>query len=56
MLAAIVEHRVGAAYQPLVALSDRILRAQGAAALRESALRAAHWRGRTMPFPGLARP
>ena len=52
-LAAILEERVATAYLGLVALSSPALREFGALGVRASALRAAAWRGSTVPFPGL---
>lgn len=52
-LAVILEDRVAAVYLSLVALSDPALRELGARQLQASALRAAHWRGGTVAFPGL---
>jgi hypothetical protein len=52
-LAVILEDRVAAAYLSLVALRDPALRELGAVQLQASALRAAHWRGSTVAFPGL---
>jgi Domain of unknown function (DUF4439) len=52
-LAVLLEERVAAAYLSVVALSDRRLRALGAERVRQSALRAASWRGATVAFPGL---
>src|SRR5215469_233417 len=52
-LAVILEERIAAAYIGLVALSTPALRELGALQLRESALRAAFWRGSTVAFPGL---
>lgn len=56
MLAAFVEDRVAAAYLGLVALGDAALRLFGARAVQSPALRAASWRGRALPFPGLELP
>ena len=53
MLAATIEDGVTRAYLALVALPDAGLRAYGALAMQESAVRAATWRGASAPFPGL---
>jgi hypothetical protein len=55
-LAVLLEDRVAAAYLGLVALGEHRLRALGARRVRQSALRAASWRGATIAFPGLAAP
>jgi len=52
-LAAHLEDGVTAAYLDLVAVSDASLRTFGALATQNAAGRAAHWRGSTIPFPGL---
>ena len=52
-LATLLEDRLSAAYLGLVGLSDPVLRALGARAVRTAALRAAAWRGSTLAFPGL---
>jgi Domain of unknown function (DUF4439) len=52
-LAVILEERIATAYLGLVALSTPALRDLGALQVRESALRAAFWRGSTVAFPGL---
>jgi Domain of unknown function (DUF4439) len=52
-LAVILEERIATAYLGLVALSTPALRELGALQVRESALRAAFWRGSTVAFPGL---
>lgn len=53
-LATLVERRLAAVYADLVAASDsRQLRTAGASGLRDAAVRAARWSGRTGPFPGL---
>src|SRR5258706_325840 len=52
-LAVILEERIATAYLGLVALSSPALREFGALQVRASALRAAAWRGSTVPFPGL---
>ena len=52
-LAVILEDRIATAYLGLVALSTPALRELGALQVRESALRAAFWRGSTVAFPGL---
>jgi hypothetical protein len=41
------------AYLGVVAVDDPGLRAFGALAMQAPARRAAYWRGRTQPFPGL---
>jgi hypothetical protein len=51
-LAAFLEDRVATAYLGLVALDDPSLRAWGARQVRESAVRATSWSGRTTAFPG----
>lgn len=53
-LAAVLEDRVGYVYSDLVRAADGSLRRSAADALREAAVRAAHWRGSGVPFPGLA--
>ncbi|MGH3191992.1 MAG: ferritin-like domain-containing protein [Streptosporangiaceae bacterium] len=53
-LAAYLEDGVTRAYLGVVALDDQRLRAFGALAMQAPARRAAYWRGRTQPFPGLA--
>jgi hypothetical protein len=53
-LAARLEDGVTAAYLNLVAVNDASLRTFGALAMQAAAERAAHWRGSTIPFPGLA--
>jgi hypothetical protein len=52
-LAVLLEDRVATAYLGLVALSDLSVRQFGALQVRAAALRAAAWRGSTVPFPGL---
>ena len=52
-LAVLLEDRVATAYLGLVALSDVSVRQFGALQVRAAALRAAAWRGSTVPFPGL---
>ena len=52
-LAVILEERIATAYLGVVALSTPALRELGALQVRESALRAAFWRGTTVAFPGL---
>jgi Domain of unknown function (DUF4439) len=52
-LAVILEDRVATAYIGLVALTAAAIRQFGAGQLQASALRAAAWRGSTVPFPGL---
>jgi len=52
-LAVILEERIATAYLRVVALSTPALRELGALQVRESALRAAFWRGTTVAFPGL---
>jgi Domain of unknown function (DUF4439) len=52
-LAIVLEDRVATAYLGLVALSDTAVREYGAQQVQASALRAAAWRGSTVPFPGL---
>jgi Domain of unknown function (DUF4439) len=52
-LALLIEDRVTAAYLGLVALPGDGLRTFGAAAMQDAAVRAAHWRGTTIAFPGL---
>jgi hypothetical protein len=53
-LAAELEGRVAGSYADLVRASTGALRADAAAAMRESAVRGARWRGRSVAFPGLA--
>ena len=53
-LAAELEDRVAAVYADLVHASDGALRRDAASALREAAVRAVRWRGRSVAFPGLA--
>jgi len=52
-LAVLLEDRVATAYLGLVALNDVSIREFGALQVRAAALRAAAWRGSTVPFPGL---
>jgi hypothetical protein len=52
-LAVLLEDRVATAYLGLVALSDISVRQFGALQVQAAALRAAAWRGSTVPFPGL---
>jgi hypothetical protein len=52
-LAAYLEDGVTRAYLGVVAVDDRRLRTFGALAMQAPARRAAFWRGRTQPFPGL---
>jgi Domain of unknown function (DUF4439) len=51
-LAVILERRVAAAYLDLVAVTDPALRTFAAQNMRDSAVRAARWSGRTQAFPG----
>jgi hypothetical protein len=52
-LAAYLEDGVTRAYLGVVAVDDPGRRAFGALAMQAPARRAAYWRGRTQPFPGL---
>ena len=52
-LAGNLELGVAACYADLVAAGADALRALAATALQEAAVRAASWRGRGVPFPGL---
>jgi len=52
-LAVLLEDRVATTYLSLVALSGVSIRQFGALQVRAAALRAAAWRGSTVPFPGL---
>jgi hypothetical protein len=52
-LAVLLEDRVATAYLGLVALTDTAIRQFGALQVRAAALRAAAWRGSTVPFPGM---
>jgi hypothetical protein len=52
-LAAYLEDGVTRAYLGVVAVDDTRLRTFGALAMQAPARRAAFWRGRTQPFPGL---
>ncbi|MBV7698077.1 ferritin-like domain-containing protein [Streptomyces sp. TRM70350] len=53
-LAAELEERVAGVYSDLVRAADGGRRGSAAAALREAAVRAVRWRGRSVAFPGLA--
>jgi Domain of unknown function (DUF4439) len=53
VLAAALEDQVASAYLALVAASGPSLRVLAAHEVRDAALRAASWRGHTVPFPGL---
>ena len=53
LLAVVVEERVAATYADVVTTSDAELRRLAAAAMRDAAVRAALWRGGSVPFPGL---
>ncbi|MDT0341075.1 ferritin-like domain-containing protein [Streptomyces litchfieldiae] len=53
-LAVELETRLAGAYADLVLASEGEARRGAAAALRETAVRAARWRGHGEPFPGLA--
>ncbi|MCM2578911.1 ferritin-like domain-containing protein [Streptomyces meridianus] len=53
-LAAELEDRVAGVYADLVQASNGSLRRDAASALREAAVRAVRWRGRSVAFPGLA--
>lgn len=53
-LAAELEERVAAVYSDLVRATEGARRATAAESLRESAVRAARWRGGSVAFPGLA--
>ncbi|GGT41860.1 ferritin-like domain-containing protein [Streptomyces chromofuscus] len=53
-LAAELEDRVAGVYSDLVRAADGGRRGLAAAALREAAVRAVRWRGRSVAFPGLA--
>jgi Domain of unknown function (DUF4439) len=53
-LAADLEDRVAGVYADLVRAAEGRLRGDAAAALREAAVRAVRWRGRSVAFPGLA--
>lgn len=53
-LAAELEDRVAGAYGDLVRATEGERRRAAADALRDAAVRAARWRGRGVPFPGLA--
>jgi hypothetical protein len=52
-LATVLEHQVAAAYPPVVALPDPVLRAFGARRMAECAVAAARWSGHSQAFPGL---
>ena len=52
-LAVTLEDRITTAYLGLVAVSSTAIREFGALQVQASALRAAAWRGSTVPFPGL---
>lgn len=53
-LAAYLEDGVTGAYLGVVAVTDETVRAFGASAMRDPALRAARWRGSTVAFPGMS--
>ncbi|MCH0567468.1 MULTISPECIES: ferritin-like domain-containing protein [unclassified Streptomyces] len=53
-LAAELEDRVAGVYSDLVRSSAGQRRREAAGALREAAVRAARWRGKSVAFPGLA--
>ncbi|GHJ36364.1 ferritin-like domain-containing protein [Streptomyces sp. TS71-3] len=53
-LAAQLEDRVAGAYADLVRAGSGTRRRTAADALRDAAVRAARWRGSSVPFPGLA--
>ncbi|MDF3302645.1 DUF4439 domain-containing protein [Streptomyces tropicalis] len=53
-LAADLEDRVAGVYAGLVRATDGARRREAAAALRDAAVRAVRWRGRSVAFPGLA--
>ncbi|MFF4056699.1 ferritin-like domain-containing protein [Streptomyces sp. NPDC001668] len=53
-LAADLEDRVAGVYADLVRATEGGRRSTGAEALREAAVRAVRWRGRSVAFPGLA--
>jgi len=52
-LAVHIEDGVAAAYLQLVAVADPTLRTLGAKRLKDTAVRAARWRGSTTAFPGM---
>ncbi len=52
-LAVILENGVTAAYLGLVGAGDAGLRAFGARAMQDAAIRATAWRGSTVAFPGM---
>lgn len=52
-LAAAIEERVCACYADVVLAATASQRAAAAAAMGEAAVRAASWRGTSVPFPGL---
>jgi hypothetical protein len=53
-LAAYLEEHVAGAYGDLVRAGIGEIRKDAASALREAAVRAVHWRGGSVAFPGLA--
>jgi hypothetical protein len=53
-LAAFLEGRVAGAYGDLVRVATGGVRQDAAAGLREAAVRAVHWSGGSVAFPGLA--
>lgn len=53
-LAVLLEERVAATYAEVVAATTGDRRELAARALAEAAVRAAGWRGSTVPFPGLS--
>ncbi|WP_055526268.1 ferritin-like domain-containing protein [Streptomyces graminilatus] len=53
-LAAELEERIAGVYSDLVRAAVGERRRTGAEGLREAAVRAARWRGGSVPFPGLA--
>jgi hypothetical protein len=53
VLAVLVEERLAATYADLVTAAAGSLRPVALAALRDAAVRAALWRGGSVPFPGL---
>ncbi|HEX5190734.1 MAG TPA: ferritin-like domain-containing protein, partial [Streptosporangiaceae bacterium] len=52
-LAVLLERRVAAAYLGLVTVPDAALRRFGAVSMRDCAVRATRWSGRSQAFPGL---
>jgi hypothetical protein len=54
-LAGLLEDRLTSTYLSAVAVRDEKVRYLAAAAVQQSALRAARWRGSSEPFPGLPR-